>query len=266
MKKAILAALGIIAICTICLAQIASAAAAGYVLENVAGTDVTANGSVGSGEWTDAFGDWLYDGWTKTTSTTHNKYEFGGTPTVGDEFLIEVLSDTTNDAGDSFTFCCCGAADSTLTPQSADDVKIVHTHSGTTIYRGTGTGWAVDASIVLGTNVVIASSIAASPTSATPHWIIELKFDKSGGIAGMGFNTNCRFAAFDASTGKTLMWPPMSSTDVPNTYGLNDYSDFTSVTIPEGISIGVMVLLASVVVIVSSRYFRKPPKAKSYRL
>ena len=72
--------------------------------------------------------------------------------------------------------------DDAATPQ-LDDVLISHTHSATTISRGTGTGWAAAPEIVLGENIIIGSSIAASTLSATPHWIIELKFDKSGGIA-----------------------------------------------------------------------------------
>jgi hypothetical protein len=254
MKKAILATLGIIAILSICLAGTVTAMKAGYVLENVSGTEITADGTNAAGEWTDAFGDWLYDGWTKTTSTIFTKWVMGGTPSIADQYKIEVLSDTTNDAGDVFTFSFCGARDDAATPQSADDVLINYTRSATLIYRGTGTGWAVDPAIVLGTNVVIGSSMASG------HWIIELKFDKSGGIAGEAYDSNVRLAVYDASAGKTLMWPPMSSANVPNDWGEQDYSDFTGVTAPEGLTIGVMVALSSVAVAVSARYFRKQPK------
>jgi hypothetical protein len=258
-KKAILPILSIIAVVSICLAGTVSAYKAGYVFPNYQGTDITADGAVGASEWTDSFGDWLYDGWTKTTSTIDHKFEMGGTPSIADQWLIEVLSDTTNDAGDVFTYSFCGAQDDAATPQT-DDVLINHTHTATTIFRGTGTGWAADPAIVLGTNVIIASSIAASPLSATPHWIIELKFDKSGGIAGTSFDSNVRLAVYDASTGKTLMWPPMSDADVPSSWGLNDYSSFAGGSVPEGLTIGVMLSLSTIAVIVSARYFRKPPK------
>jgi hypothetical protein len=259
LKRAILVTLGVIVACSLCLAGTVSAYKAGYVFPNYQGTDITADGAVGASEWTDSFGDWLYDGWTKTTSTIDHKFEMGGTPSIADQWLIEVLSDTTNDAGDVFTYSFCGAQDDAATPQT-DDVLINYTHSATTIYRGTGTGWAPDPAIVLGTNVIIASSIAASPLSATPHWIIELKFDKSGGIAGTSFDSNVRLAVYDASTGKTLMWPPMSDADVPSSWGLNDYSSFAGGTVPEGLTIGVMLSLSTISVIVSARYFRKPPK------
>jgi hypothetical protein len=260
LKRAILLTLSIIVVCTLCLAGTVSAYKAGYVFPNYQGTDITADGAVGASEWTDSFGDWLYDGWTKTTSTINHKFEMGGAPNIADQWLIEVLSDTTNDAGDVFYYSFCGAQDDAATPQAADDVLVNHTHSATTIFRGTGTGWAPDPAIVLGTNVIIASSIAASPLSATPHWIIELKFDKTGAIAGTAFDSNVRLEVYDASTGKTLMWPPMSDRDVPSSYGLNDYSSFAGETVPEGLTIGVMLSLSTIAVIVSARYFRKPPK------
>ena len=251
MKKAMLATLSIITLCSLCLAGTVSAAKAGYSLGNFQGTDITANGVIGAGEWTDSFGDWLYDGWTKTTSTIHTKFEMGGTPNIADQFLIEVLSDTTNDPGDIFTYSFCGQQDNAATPQAADDILINYTRSATAIYRGTGTGWAPDAAIVLGTNVIVGSSMASG------HWIIELKFDKTGAIAGTAFNSNVRLAVYDASTGKTLMWPPMSNANVPNDWGLLDYLTFAGQSVPEDLTIGVMVLLSSVAAVVSTRYFRK---------
>jgi hypothetical protein len=53
------------------------------------------------------------------------------------------------------------------------------------------------------------------------------------------------------------MWPPESSADVPNDYG---YSVISYDTIPEGLTIGVMLLLSTVAVVVGTRYFRKRPK------
>ncbi len=254
MKKAILAALSILAICSLCFAATVSAYKAGYAVGNYQGAEITADGTKGADEWTDSYHDRLYDGWTMTTNPWSHKWTMGGTPNICDEWLVEVLSDTTNDAGDVFTFCFCGAQDDAATPQAADDVLINHTHSATTIFRGTGTGWAPDAAIVLGTNVIIGSSMASG------HWVIELKFDKTGAIAGTLYDSNFRLAVYDASTGKTLMWPPMSEKDVPSSWGLNDYSSFAGQTIPEGLTIGLMLALSSVAVIVSARYFRKQPK------
>lgn len=263
MKKAIMAALIAIAVSSIFLAGTVSAYKTGYMLPNYAAeVEPTADGMVGAGEWDVSFGDWLYDGWTKTSTDPNFRHNWmmGELPSISDNWLLEVVTDTTNDPGDTFTFTFCGAMDDAATPQT-DDVLINHTHSATTIFRGTGTGWTADPAIVLGENIIIGSSIAASTLSATPHWIIELKFDKSGGIEGTSFDSHIRVAAYDESTGKTVMWPPMSEQDVPSSYGLNDYSSFSGEEpIPEGLAIGVMLTLSTLAVIVSARHFRKQPK------
>ena len=113
---------------------------------------------------------------------------------------------------------------------------------------------------MLGTNVIVGTSMAASAASATPHWIIELKFDKSGAIAGSSFDSDVLLYVHVGSTGQTLMWPPMSDPNIPSTWGKVDYSDYSGATIPEGLTIGVMLTLSTIGVIVSIRYFRKPLK------
>jgi len=253
MKKAIMAAFGIIAVLSICFTATVSAYNAGYAVGNYQGEEITADGAINpAGEWADSYHDWLYDGWTMKTDSWSHKWTMGGSLiNIADEWLVEVFSDTTNDAGDTFTFCFCGAQDDAATPQAADDVLINHTRSATTIFRGTGTGWAVDPEIVLGTNIIIGSSMDSG------HWVIELIFDKTGAIVGSAFDSNFRLAVYDESTGKTLMWPPMSEKDVPSTWGLNDYSSFAGETIPEGVTIGVMLTLSTIAVIVSARHFRK---------
>jgi hypothetical protein len=261
MKKAILATHIIITVFGICLAGTVSAYKAGYFVTQYQGTEITANGAVGAGEWTDSYHDWLYSGWTKTNNTWSIKWEMGGTPNIADQWLIEVLGDTTDNAGDVFTFCFDGQTDGGTAPKT-DDVKIEITgHAGGTIkaYRGTGTTWTPDAAIVIGTNVIIGTSIAASPASATPHWIIEMKFDKTGAIAGTGITSCVRLQTYDASVGGagTLMWPPMSTTDAPDSYGYLD-ADISGGTIPEGLTVGIMVLVSTVAVIVGARYFSKP--------
>ncbi len=107
--------------------------------------------------------------------------------------------------------------------------------------------------------MIVGHSIAASPASATPHWIIEMKFDKTGAIAGTGIPSCFRLQTYDASAGGagTLMWPPMSTTDAPDSYGYID-ADISGGTIPEGLTVGIMLLVSTVAVIVGARYFRKP--------
>ncbi len=106
--------------------------------------------------------------------------------------------------------------------------------------------------------MIVGHSIAASPASATPHWIIEMKFDKTGAIAGTGIPSCFRLQTYDASAGGagTLMWPPMSTTDAPDSYGYLDAA--LSGSVPEGLTIGIMLLVSTVAVIVGARYFSKP--------
>ncbi|MEM2098444.1 MAG: hypothetical protein QXU99_01675 [Candidatus Bathyarchaeia archaeon] len=260
MKNAILIVLAVIAVCSLCFGGIVNAYKTGYFVTQYQGSEITANGQVSPAtEWDDAYKDWLYDGWTKTNSRWAIKWEMGGTPYIADQWLIEVLSDTTNDAGDTFTFCFDGQTDGGTAPKT-DDVKVVITgHTGGTVnvYRGTGTTWAADPAIVIGTNIIVGHSISSSPTSATPHWIIEMKFDKSGGIAGTGIPSCVRLEVYDASTGKTLMWPPESAANVPDTYGYLD-ADISGTSIPEGLTVGIMMMVSCVALVVSLRYFRRP--------
>ncbi len=49
-------------------------------------------------------------------------------------------------------------------------------------------------------------------------------------------------ATYDASANTTLMWPPGTSPNVPNDYGL---SEISYETIPEGLAVGAIVLLST---------------------
>ena len=103
----------------------------------------------------------------------------------------------------------------------------------------------------------IATSIAASPAVATPHRIIEIYVNKAGAFA-LGMSNNMYMEYTDASTGDTFKWPPESSPDVPTGWGMGNtvFGD----PIPEGLTVVVMLSLSAVAVLVSTRYFRKPPR------
>jgi hypothetical protein len=97
------------------------------------------------------------------------------------------------------------------------------------------------------------NSISASPTSSTPHWILEIMLNKPA--VGLGTMFNGRVAVYDASSAAAGVnaWPP-TSRDVPNDWGTFPYS---SDPIPENLSFGVVMLLSSVAVLVGSFAFRK---------
>jgi len=255
MKKAILIALGVIAVCSVFLAGTVIAAKEGYGFQISQGEEITVDGAVSPAtEWDDSYKDFLYDGWTMTTNFFRDKW--GMDPAISEGWLLEILTDTTDDAGDNFKFTCDTLVDGGAAPQ-ADDFKIEYTGGTTTIYAGTGTAWGTSAA-VLGEDVIIATSIAASPASATPHRIIEVWIMKQGVLA-QGLSNNAMLSYTDAGAGKTFMWPPESSVDSPDTYGMGE-TLLGADPIPEGLTVGVMLSLSAVAVLVSTRYFRKPPR------
>ena len=259
MKRAILATLSIIAVCSLCLAGTVNAAKEGYSFIVYSESAPTVDGTVAADEWTDAYIDFFYSGWTMTTNLWAVKWA-GAYPEIHEYWCMEIFTDTTNDAGDWFQISMDTLKDGGTAPQ-ADDFLINytgHTAAGLKAYKGTGTGWAEFTGYVIGTDLTIATSFAASPKGATPHWIIEIDFYKVAGTFALQIDNNARVAAYDASnpSAGVISWPPVSSADVPNDYG-DGTSDISGGTIPEGLTIGVMVLLSSVAVIVSSRYFRK---------
>jgi hypothetical protein len=265
MKRAILTALSVMAVCGIILAGTVFAAKEGYGFTIGPGTvDATIDGTVGAGEWdTDSYKDFLYNGWTMSTSFFRDKW--GTTPAICEEWLMEFLGDTTNDAGDYFEICVDTALDGGAAPQ-VDDFKVNWSAAqGLKIWQGTGTGWTAFTAATVGTSAAspgdafAATSIAASAASATPHRIVEIYLDKgasAGGPLAMGLSNNARLAVYDAGTGQTVMWPPYSSADQPDTYG--EGTTDLSTTVPEGLTIGVMLAVSSVAVAASIRYFKKP--------
>lgn len=76
----------------------------------------------------------------------------------------------------------------------------------------------------------------------------------------MGILWNFNLAVYDdSSTAGVLSWPP-TDPDVPDRYGVENYSGDA---IPESLSIAVLVILSSVAVVVSF-YLRKRLKPESY--
>jgi hypothetical protein len=260
LKRVILVIIGVIAVWSVCLAGIVSAAKAGYSFIVYQGSTPTVNGVVEPNEWNDSYIDYFYSGWTKTTNIWAVKWA-GTYPDIHEYWCIELFTITTNDTGDFFQISM-DTTQSGGTAPTADDFLVNYTAYGTlTAYKGTGTDWALFTGYTVGTDITIASSFSASPKDATPHWIIEIDFYQFVGTFGLGVNNNARVVAYDASNASAgvIMWPPYSSADVPDTYGAGT-SDLSGTTIPEGLTVGIMVALSSIAVIVSIRYFRKRPK------
>jgi hypothetical protein len=177
--------------------------------------------------------------------------------TVTTNFVVEILDDDTDDAGDYWEICIDGLVDGGSTPQSGDfKIKVVG-HTDLTVYEGDGTGWG-EVTPEDG-ELVTAESISDSPTNSTPHWIIEFTILKTAGTILMDPEWVFRLAVYDESNSEAGVraWPPDSDADVPDEWGLQGY---TQEQIPEGLSFGVMVLLSSAAVIGASVVLRKRSK------
>jgi len=256
MKKAILIALGVIAVCSVFLAGTVSAAKEGFGFQmGGTATAPTIDGTEASGEWdTDSFKDLLWDGWTQTTSYFRTKWS--SDIVIAEYWLISVGSDTSNDAGDYVKL----SVDNSLVfgeppeggaapTEQCFQLKVMG--DGTmTMEKGTGTGWGPFTAAVSGTDYDAKTTVSGAR-------VYEIFLDKgvsAGGALAMGYHNNARIEVYDASTGKTLMFPPDSSADVPDSYA----EGTTGEAVPEVLSVVVMLSLSTIAALVSTRYFRKP--------
>jgi len=199
-------------------------------------------------EWTD--GDVTAMGEGAVCRSTWDMGDF-----VMTRWVVEFFSDTTDDAEDYWEFCVDGDQSGGSAPQAGDFKFVITGHTDLVWYEGDGTGWTV---VELGeTEIEWADSLSESPTDSTEHWILEFQIPKNDGTVQLGITWNLRVAVYDASTETLAAWPEGSATDAPDGWGMENYS---SDTIPEGLSLGVLVLLSSAAVIVATVGLRKRSK------
>src|SRR3972149_10352438 len=166
MKKKVSLMLCLTVLCGLFLAAqagTANAAKAGFGFTIATGAEITVDGKwTTTGEWVDSYKDFLYSGLTMTASPFRCKW--GSAPSEG--WLVEVVTDTTSDAGDYFQMSVDTLQDGGTAPQSDDFLINVtgHTPAGIRVYKGTGTGWT---DFAVGADVVVSTTIGTSPTSAT---------------------------------------------------------------------------------------------------
>jgi len=179
-------------------------------------------------------------------------WEFGDVVTT--RWVVEFFSDTTDDPEDYWQFCIDGYAEGGSAPQAGDYKFEITGHTDLVWYEGDGSGWTV---VELDeTEIEWANSLSESPTNSTAHWILEFNIPKNAGTVLMDILWNLRVAVYDASNADAgvLAWPADSDADVPDGWGLENY---TMEQIPEGLSFGVLVLLSSAAVIVATVVLRK---------
>ena len=202
-------------------------------------------------EWTDG-GDVNTIGEDVSFTST---WEFGDVVTT--RWLVEFLSDTTDDAEDYWEFCMDGMADGGSAPSAGDYKFVITGHTDLVWYEGDGTGWVeveYDES-----EIEWANALSSSPTDSTEHWVLEFNIPKNAGTVQLTIVWNLRLAVYDASNPDAgeLAWPEGSDADDPSTYGIENY---TMDTVPEGLSLGVLVLLSSAAVIGATVVLRKRSK------
>jgi len=203
--------------------------------------------------------------WTSETEWTDGEITvigedvaFRSTWDMGDfvmtRWVVEFFSDTTDDAEDYWQFCVDGLLDGGSAPQVGDYKFEITGHTDLVWYEGDGTSWT---EVTLDeTEIEWANSLSESPTNSTAHWILEFQIPKNGGTVALDIVWTSRVAVYDASNAGAgvLAWPLDSDADVPDGWGLENYS---MDAIPEGFSFGVLVLLSSVAVIATALVFRK---------
>jgi hypothetical protein len=171
-------------------------------------------------------------------------------------WLLE-FADNTNDAGDKWQIILDGGDDGGSAP-NANDVKLEITgHTTVATYVGSGTGWTASAWTVAEWK----DSLTTSPHDPANHYVCEVKFSKSQfDWGGSPPPHGVRVAMYDASNPSQgwVAWPPTSTDTNPDSWG--GIFTYMAAPAPEGLTIGVMLLVSSVAVVVGIRYFRKQPK------
>jgi hypothetical protein len=264
MKKGLLIALCAILLCSLCVAistPVVKAYKAGYeVTDYVGAVGCTVDGKwTDNLEWTDAEEKQL-DG--SLNATFRLKYQSNYPTSVNQYYLIEFFDDTTPDAGDYMQLSYEAPVDVGGTPigGSAPQTDCIlfnytgHAASGFQFYKGDGSAW-VASTAAWGTSINIVDSIGSSPKSSTPHLMIEVMVEHMA--FSIGTPQWIRVAVYDASQSSAGVqaWPE-SSVTVPNDWGV---SNAIQEAIPEGLGIGLLVLMSSVSVFVGFIFLRKRP-------
>jgi hypothetical protein len=238
----------------------------GTVKASEPGYDITEwyidnNDLVVDGKWTTT--DEWHDCSTQYIGTPHIalfEYKIDATTGFFMEWLIE-FADKTNDAGDKWQICLDGGADGGSAPNANDQKWEIVGHTTLTQYVGNGSGWATQAI----NGVAWKDSLTTSPHDPATHWVLEFAVDKDAYSDGWGANPppeGLRVAMYDASNPSQgwVAWPPQSVSTDTNPARWGSISTYSEGAAPEGLTISAMLILSTIAMIVSLRYYRKRPK------
>ena len=207
------------------------------------------------GEWTSP-DEWTDGQHVQISDSGMFTYTADIMTTMNSQFLVEIFTDNTTDAEDYWQICLDPSNGGGSAPQAGYGRIDIIGHTEIKCYNGDGTSWT---EIPVDDDIEWANSISDSPLNSTPHWILEIQFNKEGGAMTLAMPPNgLRIAVYDASTETLAAWPPGSDVNVPDTWGV--IPTYSSEPIPESIGFGVAALLSSVAVAVSFYFLRKRPK------
>ena len=227
------------------------------IIEHPSQTLATVDGKwTAEDEWTDTY--WADLSGNATGRFGYNIQDFTN---LGLEWIVEIFTDDTDDAGDYWQICFDDGNSGGSAPDSGDFMIEIVGHTTLTAYQGTGSGWS-EVTPEAG-ELTWSNTIDASPWNSTPHWILEI-VDASKTTGNVQIPnmppTGMRIAAYDANTSTLAAWAPESSADVPDTWGV--IANMSMEPIPEGLNLAVMVFLSSVSLVVSVHYLQKRSKRK----
>jgi hypothetical protein len=195
-------------------------------------------------------GQWTTENeWTDGEDTWIGTDVFFTSTQDGDmtRWIVEFLTDTTNDPGDMWRFCI-------NTGQSFSWKFEIYGHTDLVWYIGSADWTEREEAFPIEWE----DSLSTSPTSTTPHWILEFQIDKTDQFE---FPDVWYFLlqVNDASNPTFLAWPP---TDPENSDSWGT-ENFSTEAIPEGLTFAVMVLLTTVSMLVSYKYLVKRKETKT---
>jgi hypothetical protein len=137
-------------------------------------------------------------------------------------FLLESADDT-NDAGDYWRICLDSNDDGNTKPQ-IDDFRIdIIGHTTVNWYQGDGTKWQ-PIPTPNGAAFTWSSSLTSTESYSTPHYVYELRYDKTPIGIAVTYSYGLFVETYDAHQGGFgyQTWPP-TSMDNPSLWGNSGY-------------------------------------------
>jgi hypothetical protein len=213
------------------------------------------------GAW-DPADEWSDTNWTVIGEDVAFGSTWDFTENVYSRWFIDFFADETDDPGDYFEMCIDwnNAGGATLGDTTS---YRIHIEDGVfTLYQGEDSDWTEITPSDDPADLEWATAINTSPNGTSAHRIWEMNILKNAGTGLADMYWGVRVAVYDETADALFVWPPDSASDVPDEWGMQDYT--SDPWIPESFSIVIVVLLSSVAVAVGFYCLRKQSRTESY--